>query len=207
MGGQHEYSMVGHSRSRIGLYIALVAGAITSGITVIITWGMAWLKSKGYIDMPSVVFVPLTVTAVFGVLFFLFDRFAWKIFGFKAVVGVPDISGEWKVAGKSYDTDNNPKYDWEGTIHITQQYERISIAQGTNDSGSSSISAAIIPEGIKGYRLIYSYRNDPKPGNKELKKHIGHCELLFAPDLNSADGSYFNGGDRFTLGTMKLERV
>ena len=75
----------------------------------------------------------------------------------------------------------------------------------TSQSGSHSISAALVPEGRR-YRLIYSYRNQPKPGEPELQTHIGHCELLFEPDLQSAEGSYFNGGGRFTHGTMNLKR-
>ena len=66
-------------------------------------------------------------------------------------------------------------------------------------------SAALVPEGRR-YRPIYSYRNQPKPGEPELQAHIGHCELLFETGLQSAEGNYFNGGGRFTHGTMNLKR-
>ena len=57
-----------------------------------------------------------------------------------------------------------------------------------------------------GFQLIYSYRNQPGPGEPELQSHLGHCELLFAPDLQCAEGHYFNGVGRFTHGTMTLKK-
>ncbi|WP_300039484.1 hypothetical protein [uncultured Roseobacter sp.] len=204
---EHEYSIVGHSRSRIGLYIAVFSGALASGLTLLVGYAVLRIEAAGYFDVPQLILWPFTAVSIFGILFFLFDRFAWKLFGLKAIVGVPNISGCWALTGQSYDVEQNPTFDWSGKIDITQKYERIFIHLRTETSESHSVSAAIVPEGRAGFRLIYAYRNEPKPGQKELNSHIGHCELLFSPDLCSAEGSYFNSGGRFTHGTMKLERT
>jgi transposase-like protein len=37
--------------------------------------------------------------------------------------------------------------------------------------------------------------------------HRGSAELLFAHDLKTAEGDYFNGHGRYTYGTLKLRRV
>lgn len=203
---EHEYSVVGHSRSRIGLYIAVCAGALASGLTLFIGYFVSWIETEGHFDVPQLILWPFTAVSIFGILFFLFDRFAWRLFGLKTIVGIPDISGCWKLNGQSYDVEQNPTFEWLGEIDITQKYERIFIHLRTKTSESHSVSAAIVPEGRAGFRLIYAYRNEPKPGQKELNSHIGHCELLFSRDLCNAEGRYFNSGGRFTHGTIKLER-
>ena len=203
---EHEYSVDGHSRAKLGLYIAVFAGALASAFTFLAGQVVMQIEAAGYFDVPHLILWPFTVVSIFGFLFFLFDRFAWKLFGLKTIIGVPDISGSWRLSGQSYDVEQNPTYIWRGKIDITQNYERIFIHLRTKSSESHSVSAAIVPEGRAGFRLIYAYRNEPKPGQKELNSHIGHCELLFPLNLVSAEGSYFNSGGRFTHGTMKLKR-
>lgn len=89
---------------------------------------------------------------------------------------------------------------------ITQLYEKIAIQLKTQQSSSRSISAALIPEAGAGFRLIYSYQNEPRVGETELNRHIGHCELVFDPAIESADGDYFNSGGRTTFGQMELRK-
>ena len=202
----HEYSVVGHSRSRIGSYIAFVAGAVAGGLTTLAGFVISFLDEIGYLNMPALLLWPLTGGAVFATLFVLFDRFIWRWPRFRGFVGVPDIAGGWALEGQTYDQNNNPTYQWSGKITITQGYEKITVHLKTAQSESKSISAAIVNEGDHGYRLIYSYRNEPKPGERELKTHIGHCELLFGPDGRTAEGIYFNGLGRITSGRMKLNR-
>lgn len=53
---------------------------------------------------------------------------------------------------------------------------------------------------------MYRYRNDPKINEAELGAHVGFAELLFAKDLKSAEGDYFNNKGRYTFGTMRIRR-
>jgi len=202
----HEYSVVGHSRSRIGSYIALISGSVAGGLTALAGLAISFLDKLGYMNIPTIIVWPLTGGGVFALLFILFDRFIWRWPRFRSLVGVPDIAGVWSLSGQTYDQDNNPTFRWSGKITITQGYEKITVHLKSAQSESKSISAAIVNEGDHGYRLIYSYRNEPKPGERELQSHIGHCELLFGPDRQTAEGIYFNGLGRVTSGTMKLTR-
>ncbi|WP_319530794.1 hypothetical protein [uncultured Cohaesibacter sp.] len=202
----HEYSVVGHSRSKIGMYIAFISGAVAGVITAIVGLIVTALQSF-QVNVPNVVLWPITGGLVFAVLFLIFDKYIWRITRLRGVIGVPDISGSWVLTGQSFDTDNQPKYPWEGKVEITQCYEKITVFLQTSRSSSHSISAAIVDEGRAGWRLLYSYRNDPKPGEGDLTAHVGHCDLLFSDSLKDAEGQYFNGGGRFTHGTMQLKKV
>jgi len=206
MGVDHEYSVIGHKRTRIALWLAFLSGAIAGGLSVLAGLGLEQLKANGFLGVPDLVLWPVTGGAVFGIVFLIFDCVIWKIRSVSRIVGVPDISGSWIVDGQTYDENEAPTFAWEARIEITQKYEKISIHLRTKSSESRSVTAAIIPEGRAGFRLIYSYNNAPKPGQPDLKAHLGHCELLFSPELNEAEGRYFNSGGRFTHGTMKLKR-
>lgn len=202
---QHEYSVVEHSRTRIGMTIAFLATAVGGAITTGLAMLLVYLTDLGF-SFPIVVLFPLTSTAIFGGLFFLFDKFVWNKNRLRRLIGVPDISGDWELSGQSFDTDNQPKYAWEGKVQITQSYERITVYLRTSQSSSESISAAIINKGRAGWLLIYSYSNQPKPGESDMSAHFGHCEILFSEDLRSAEGKYFNGGGRFSHGTLALSK-
>lgn len=202
----HEYSVVGHSRSKIGSYIAFLSGGVAGLATTVAGLAVAYFEAKGWFAIPTLVVWPITGGAVFTILFILFDRFIWKWKRFTSFVGVPNISGSWKVEGLSYKEEDDLPRPWEGRITITQGYEKITVVLKTAQSGSSSVSAAIIHEGDTGYRLIYSYRNYPRPGEPELQSHLGHCSILFAPDERTAEGDYFNGLGRSTYGRMSLTR-
>ena len=109
--------------------------------------------------------------------------------------------------GKTIRTENNPEYDWEAKITIVQTWDRLRVRLKTAQSGSQSNSAALICDEADGYRLFYSYRNDPKIGEIELNSHRGCAEIVFAKNLKTGEGEYFNGHGRYTYGTMKLKRL
>ena len=202
----HEYTVVGHSRSKIGMYIASVAGVISGGLTILVGLAATYLSSL-QVNVPDVILWPITGAFVFSVLFMIFNKFIWRISRLRGFVGVPNFEGRWLIHGRSYDAKNNPKYQWDGFLEITQCYEKITVHLQTEQSTSKSISAAVINEGRTGFRLIYSYRNQPDAGQKNLAAHLGHCDLLFDGDLLTAKGNYFSGGGRFTHGTMELTKA
>ena len=73
----------------------------------------------------------------------------------------------------------------------------------TDKSSSESVSAAIIYDDIKGYRLVYNYRNQPDSLDDEsLKTHIGFVELKLDLDKNQASGNYYNVSGRKTFGNF-----
>jgi hypothetical protein len=187
------------------MYLAFTAGILAGLLTACAGFLLAIARDAGYFDLPEIIIWPVTGATVFGAIFFMLDRFLWRWRVIRTAIGIPDISGVWNVEGSSYDQDQQQKYQWCGKIEIHQKYEKIFVCLLTEKSRSYSLSAALIPEGRR-YRLIYSFRNEPKPGEAELRSHIGHCEFLFEPDLQSAEGSYFNGRGRSSHGKMTLQR-
>lgn len=69
------------------------------------------------------------------------------------------------------------------------------------------MAATLIYDEVDGFRLMYSYKNDPKNGQAELTSHCGYTELTFDNDLRTTDGEYFNGQDRCTFGRMTLKKT
>lgn len=205
--GKHEYSIVGHRRAQIAMYQAFIAGAIAGGVSVCIGFLATLFVDLEWIEPLNVILWPLTGGAVFAVLFAIFEKIIWRKKWLNWFVGVPDLAGVWQVEGQSFDEKEKPTYQWQAEITISQSYEKLSIHLKTESSSSQSVTAAILPEGDTGFRLIYSYRNAPRPGNAELNRHLGHCELLFNKKLTQAEGDYFNSSGRTTHGTMKLERL
>ncbi|MCR9225652.1 MAG: hypothetical protein NXH70_16405 [Hyphomonas sp.] len=206
MGGKHEYSVIGHRRAKIAMVQAFLAGAIAGLLSLAATALINQLIELKWVGSMSVIYWPITGGAVFAILFALFEAVVWRNKWINWLVGIPDLSGRWRVSGQSFNEHNEPKFDWVGEITITQSYEKLKVYLKTETSSSSSVTAAIVPEGDDGFRLIYSYQNSPRPGNPELQRHLGHCELLFDKSLTTAEGDYFNNFSRMTHGTMKLKR-
>src|SRR6185312_8952356 len=143
---------------------------------------------------------------VFGVLYWVFNRYAWRWPLMSLAVKVPNLSGAWQCSGKTYNAEGAVEYEWSGTVTIYQRWDKIRVKLKTDKSGSDSIAAALVCDDDDGYRLLYNYRNQPRIDAVELKGHLGFCDLIFAKDLKSADGEYFNGRGRNTFGTMHLTR-
>jgi hypothetical protein len=90
---------------------------------------------------------------------------------------------------------------------ITQDWDRFRVHLQTAQSASNSIVAALTTDPIEGFVLLYSYRNEPKPGEDELRTHRGFSRLTFDKGLHRAEGDYFNGDGRHSSGTMALRRT
>ena len=144
---------------------------------------------------------------VFGLLYFAFDNWLWKVEHLRRILLVPNLNGRWLVTGKTVKRDGqDTAFDWNGEVEIIQSWSKISIVLRTRQSSSRSIAASLYRYPGEGYRLIYHYCNDPKVDQPDLKRHSGLCDLMFLYDVNEAEGSYFTDRDRLTVGTMHLAR-
>lgn len=204
----HEYSVLGGiNRSRVGQIIGALAAAISSVLVAMLLATLNLAKALGFGGyVPAVLLPPLGAGVVFTVLYWFFDRHAWKLPYLKAALGVPDLSGEWQVDGQTLNPDKTPSFVWAGDITIIQSWDRIRVRLKTHQSGSNSITAALVRDEADGFRLFYSYRNDPRVDQPELNPHRGWAEITFNHALTHGEGEYFNGLGRFTFGMMKLTR-
>ena len=104
----HEYSVVGHSRAKIGMLIAAVAGAVSGALGTLAGLAATYLSDR-QVDVPDLILWPLTGTVIFGMLFLIFNKYIWRVVRLRGVVGVPDFEGTWNVVGKSYDPEGTSK--------------------------------------------------------------------------------------------------
>lgn len=200
----HEYSVVGHSRSNIGRYLAILSGALASAFTAA---GLLWLELAAYLGFPAwtnLIAVPVSGVAIYGLVHLLFNKWGWRVL-FR-LMGLPNIDGKWSCEGQTFDESGQISHEWTATVHITQSWEKIRVYLRTSQSSSSSASAALIPDGGGRWMLMYSYRNEPRVG-EAINPHLGYCEMSFEPDLQRGEGDYFTARGRGTQGRMVLTRI
>ena len=205
---EHEYSLLGGiNRAKIGRYLGLLAASVSASIVFILLSLVDVARSFGIpANLTPTVLSLVGSGTVFGVLYWLFDRYMWRWQLFAGLLNVPNLDGIWQCAGTALNPDGFSNLSWNGEITIIQSWDKIRVRLKTNQSGSNSVSAALICDRVDGYKLLYSYKNDPHIDEPELNSHHGFSELIFSKDLLSAEGSYFNGHGRFTFGTMRLSR-
>lgn len=151
--------------------------------------------------------MPLTAAIFYALGHLAFDKWAWRSWLVHKFLDIPDLRGKWSCVGESIDpVTGKVTHNWTSEVTISQGWEKLRIYSQSSQSRSTSVSASIVVEEDVGYILMYSYRNEPRPGEPELKAHHGFAEWRIAADGESAEATYFNGGGRFTGGRMKLTR-
>jgi hypothetical protein len=202
---EHEYSVMGGAnRVSVGRLLSFAASAISGAIVFAILHTVDLAKRLGWnVNAPPTLLSLVGAGAVFGVLYWVLNEWAWRWPGVGLLLKVPDISGTWDCQGKTIAADGSTKFNWLAEIIIIQSWDKLRIRLATKTSGSSSISAALAHDSVDGFVLLFHYRNDPRPDAAELKPHAGCSVMTIAKDLRSAEGEYFNGRGRMTFGTMK----
>lgn len=208
----HEYSILNHDRGQvllwIGSAIALGAALYARYIGLIqLTVGVVHPSLSGVIP------ATLDFGTAWGFIYWLFNRWGWRIPLVRHCLDLPSIAGRWQVAGSTEGPvealEGAAPRPWQGEVTIVQTWTRIYITLKTSQSQSRSTSAAVqsLPDGT--VRLMYSYGNDPTmsaASRDGLKRHTGYCELVFKPKQKQAEGWYFNNLGRVTFGSMNLSQ-
>jgi hypothetical protein len=205
----HEYAVLGGvNRAKVGRYLALAAASVSGGIVFLL---LALSDAAHRFGLPAnlrpEVLSMVSAGSVFGVLYWLLNRYAWRWAGIAQWLRVPNIRGEWRCRGETINADGAVQYAWHGTLTIVQSWDKLRLRLKTAQSGSNSVSAALIADDIEGCVLLYHYQNEPRIGEPELRPHRGFAEITFAKDLKSGEGEYFNGRGRNTFGRMLLAKV
>lgn len=209
MNQDHEYTLLGGvNRAKVGRYLALASAGVSGAITFLLLTLVDVAHRFGLpANLPPEVLSLAGAGSVFGVLYWLLNRYAWRWVGVTQWLKVPNLAGDWTCKGETIDADGNVRYSWHGTITITQSWDKLRVRLKTSQSGSNSISAALVRDDIDGFVLLYHYQNDPKLGETELRAHRGFAEITFRKDLRSGEGEYFNGHGRNTFGRMQLTKA
>ncbi len=195
----HDYAIFGHDRSSVGRWLGvgaiLIAGALSQTI--------AWLGGLTGWEAFSKAIV--TTGAVYFTLHWIFNNWAWKIPAFP----IPDLNGEWEIRARTLNEDGSTRFAWSGSLGIEQDWKQLAINLRTEQSQSNSYTATLskLHGARKGWRLSYSYRNEPNLDmTAELNPHKGFCEVELSADLATGTASYFNSGGRKTYGVMELTK-
>lgn len=206
---EHEYSVLGGlNRATIGRSLSIASALVASVIGAVVLWLVDLAKRFGIADhVPGLVLWPVTAGFIYTGLYWLFDRYVWKYPIVATLSKVPDVSGKWLCDGQTLNPDKSLGDTWQGEVTVVQSWDKLRVRLKTKQSASNSVTAALVYDQADGFRLLYNYKNEPKIGETELSAHRGSAEFTFSPDLQSAEGEYFNGHGRFTFGTMKLKRM
>ena len=203
----HEYSVIGLDRTAIGRYLGTAAGLMASTTAVVATLVFDMATRLGFSNaIASLALFPVNAAAFYFLGHLAFNKWIWRRKAVQALLGVPDLNGEWACQGSTKDGEGNVTHEWTATVTITQTWEKLRVYLNTGQSSSRSKSAALVKEPGRGYVLMYSYQNEPRIGEPELHAHVGYCELQVSEDLKAAEGDYFNNKGRITFGRMKLAR-
>ncbi|WP_156379511.1 pancortin-3 [Acidovorax sp. Root402] len=203
---KHEYSVVGHSRVNMGRYLGIIAGLLSSAVATLIAGLIAIAIAEGFTPSKQYYILPITSTVFYGLGYLIFDKYAWNWPWIQKIFNIPSVGGDWSCKGKTIDAEGQVTYEWSAKISIVQHWEKISVQIETAQSRSYSVAASIIKNENAGPILMYSYRNEPKPGEVELNSHFGYSEWHFSKDLKSAQATYVNGGGRRTSGIMEITK-
>lgn len=203
----HEYSVIGLDRTSIGRYLGTAAGLMSSGAAMLATVFFDLAQRFGLSDGGTgLIIFPLNAAVFYFLGHLAFNKWIWRRPLIQTLLGVPDLNGEWICLGHTKDNEGNTIHEWSGAVTINQTWEKIRVYLNTGQSSSRSKSASLVRELGRGYVLMYSYQNEPKLGEPELRTHVGYCELQLDEDLKSAEGDYFNNRGRVTFGRMSLTK-
>lgn len=207
---EHEYALLGGiNRAQIGRYISLLAASVSAGLVFVLLWLVDLAKKLNLpASLPPSLLSLVGAGMVFTVLYWLFNRYVWRWSRLSPFLKVPDLSGDWQCEGKTLTPDGKSvAYPWQGVVTVVQTWDKLRVRLKTTQSGSNSITAALMYDEADGFQLLYNYRNDPRIEEVGLKSHHGFADITFAKDLKTAEGPYFNGHGRFTFGTMRWTRT
>lgn len=202
----HEYALIdGINRANIGRYVGVVAAGVSGLLVLGILWAVDLAKLLGLpVNVTPTLISLASAGTVYLTLYWMFNAFVWRWGWVQKLLKVPNLKGTWVCKGVS--KKGKQEFVWEGTVEIYQCWDRLRIKLQTETSGSSSVVAAVSHDDTGGFRLIYSYTNDPKADGGELRAHVGFCNMDISDDQQSATGNYFTGRGRSTSGQMTWTR-
>lgn len=145
-----------------------------------------------------------SVLGIFGIIYFFYSKFLWKIKILKRLHNVPDLNGEWSGGYlSSYVDENGQKKLDSCSAIIKQNWNKISIKCNFGESSSSySKTASLYVDDIEGHTLTFTYINDSTNPNWETRKHDG-CNIFHCGD-GVLVGKYFTDRGNGTHGTIQL---
>lgn len=188
----HSYSHGAQRIANVWLVVLAVAAAYVWGAsTRTLDWNPAW-----WIDTPA-------VFGFYGLIHWLYARTLWRVKPFRAIHGIPDLRGHYRVSIRTSHDEHTGKL--KGAATIAQSWNRIVVRIQTESSTSVSRAAWLMESPGAGFTLTYLYDNAPRSAAaKLLATHTGTAEVTF-DSARRGTGTYYTGPGRTSHGEVVFE--
>ena len=194
----HEYSLT-NSKIRINIIVLITI------LSVIVS---LWLNPiiQNFIlqfeltPLINLILPTISPFFIFGILFFLFDKYLWKWNPIKKFIKIPNLNGTWIGKGES----NYERTKFNVKLIIEQTFCNINISGEFGKSNSNSLIANIDYSDELKNKITYSYRNDPKSIRSKIDSHVG--TVILNLNQNKMKGSYFTARKKQTKGDITVEK-
>jgi len=152
----------------------------------------------------------LSAFAIFGVLYWLFDKCIWKLKCIRRIIGIPNFSGTWEGFQK---TSYDDTIEIRVSMKIEQSWNEISVITTFPESESWSDSAHIEVSHSRGPLLKFTYANRADNPSWDAKEHRGENEMFLQDHDEKTNqysvlrGDYYNNrGKSGNVGSIILKR-
>lgn len=197
----HEYTTTYHDRKPAYYFLAIFSGIVGIGVAFLL---------KAVSDVSGMVMAAPSGIAIYGLLFVLFDQFAWKcswLYNF-GLVKIPDLNGDWEAEISPSGTGNKIK----AAVKIHQTYSKIRIHLETDKSDSLSQMAAIDMASPNLFTLRYEYSAEFKRNDAaEILRHYGVTSVKLKSNdhkfLEKHSANYYTEQGRDSHGEITFSRV
>lgn len=178
------------------------------GISAVIVYVVSYELKRHGIEVPFYIETP-SIPGVYALLFFLFDKYFWKLKLFKqlGIVIADDLNGKWVgIVKSSYDSFAT---EIPAELVIVQTATKIKVCGTFNESKSVSIHENFGTSEIDNKTaLFYFFRNEPRyDALSTMATHEGSVKLTYNPKDDSLTGYYYSGRDRHNHGTIAVKRM
>lgn len=200
----HNYSIDRSPRVRILFALSALAIYVAPIVNAWLSQGLEALRD--WTGSPKAIALAVPTFLLFTGIYFVVNKWFWRARILRRLLLVPDLNGTWQCNGRTT-TRRGAMADieWLARIEIVQSWSQLSIHLTTSQSGSWSTTASVRAH-AHGYRINYTYKNEPRPGEDDLAVHDGIAEIDLDRDCRTASGHYFTDQHRQTSGTMRWTR-
>lgn len=176
---------------------------VAGGLGLLLGYALALGFKALAVEVPWWVNLPGPL-GISGGLYFVFERWLWRLKQLQKLLGVPDLNGVWAAELRS--SHDQHVLIHKGTAIVAQTWSRLVIDFETSKSRSRSTCAAVFLERGASPEIEYGYKNEPKAdATPSMNASTGFSVLrLETPDL--LVGEYFTGRGRERHGTIRLVR-
>ncbi len=196
----HPYATNSTERKMVVVYLTITGVLLAYALNRLLQ--VTGLTVPWFVDAPSVM-------GFFGGLYWVFDRYLWKLGWMRSIslVRVPDLNGKW--SGEVHSSFSQLPTQINVNVEICQTWTALLVKMDSGVSHSKSVMGAIFVGDDGSSTLTYEYSNEPRAlALDTMHAHRGTAYLVLKKHDNREllEGDYYAGRDRQNVGQITLER-